>query len=238
MAIQTRLVEYHDGNTLLEGYMAWDDTGGARPGILISHAWGGRDGFVEEKARELAAEGYTAFALDMYGKGVRGNTREECAALMTKLTDDRAGLQKRINAALTTLAGQPEVDAQRIAAIGFCFGGLCVLDLARRGAELRSVISFHGLLGAPGNTGGRSIKAAVLVLNGHDDPMVSAADIAALQEDLTRAGCDWQFHNYGRTMHAFTNPVANDPDFGTVFNATTNRRAWQTARNFLAETLN
>jgi dienelactone hydrolase len=127
------------------------------------------------------------------------------------------------------------VDEDNIAAIGFCFGGLCVLDLARIGADLKGVVSFHGLFGAPGNTQGMKIKARVMALHGHEDPMVPVKAVNDLQNELTAAGADWQIHVYGDTMHAFTNPKANDPSFGTVYSENANRRSWQTLLNFLKE---
>src|SRR5690606_15965457 len=147
MTIHGELLEYRDGEILLEGFLCYD---AARPGplpaVMISHPWGGRDEFVERKARRLAWHGYAAFALDMYGKGRRGRTPEESQALMEPFMQDRALLARRINAALTALRDLKQVDARRIAAMGFCFGGLCVLDLARSGADLRGVVSFHGIL--------------------------------------------------------------------------------------------
>jgi dienelactone hydrolase len=127
------------------------------------------------------------------------------------------------------------VDSKRVAAIGFCFGGLCVLDLARTGADLAGVASFHGLLNSPGNTQGKKIKAKVLVLHGNDDPMVPVEQVVALEKELTAAGADWQIHTYGHTVHAFTNPAANDPKFGTVYEPKADRRSWQSLRNFLEE---
>ncbi|MEE9356744.1 MAG: dienelactone hydrolase family protein, partial [Methylococcaceae bacterium] len=129
----------------------------------------------------------------------------------------------------------PWVDDKKIAALGFCFGGLCVLDLARSGADIKGVISFHGLLSAPDNTEGNAIAAKVLALHGYDDPMSSSEQVAALQKELTKSGADWQFHSYGNTMHAFTNPIANDPDFGTVYQSDADRRSWLTMKNFLEE---
>lgn len=236
MGIVTKTIEYTDGDVELEGFFAYDDSrGGAMPGVLVSHAWGGRDPFVCDKARKLAELGYAGFALDMYGKGVLGSGPEENASLMQPFLEDRALLQKRMRAALATLQEQPQVDESRVAAMGFCFGGLCVLDLARTGVDLSGVVSFHGLLGAPGNTAGTPIKAKVLVLHGHDDPMVPVEQVVALQRELTEAGADWQVHSYGHTMHAFTNPVANDTSFGTVYNSVADRRSWQSLQNFLAE---
>ena len=233
-----KLIEYtHDG-VRLEGYMAWDENRTAPlPGVLVSHAWGGRGEFECEKARMLAGLGYCAFALDLYGRGVLGSGPAQNAQLMKPFVEDRAMLQSRLSAALATFGSQPEVDADRVAAIGFCFGGLCVLDLARIGAPLRGVVSLHGLFTPPGNTAGRRISAKVLALHGHDDPMVPVEMVQALERELTDAGADWQLHAYGGTMHAFTNPAANDPGHGTVFNPVAARRAWVVTKDFLDEVL-
>ena len=239
MALKTKNIEYFDGSTCLEGYFAYDDSHSTpMPGVLISHAWGGRGEFVCEKARKLAALGYAALALDMYGKGILGQGVDENANLMQPFMDDRELLQRRMILALDTIKHQNQVDENKVAAMGFCFGGLCVLDLARTGAELKGVISFHGLFMPPGNIQGKRIKAKVLALHGHDDSMVPVDSVLALQEELTEAGADWQVHSYGNTVHAFTNPQANDPNFGTVFNASADRRSWQTMQNFLDEILN
>lgn len=236
MAVVSNTVNYLDGDTVLEGFFAFDDAlEGIRPVVLINHAWGGRDGFVADKAKKLAELGYVGFALDMYGKGIIGSGPEENARLMQPFTADRALLQRRITAALTAVKSLPWTDGNKIAAIGFCFGGLCVLDLARTGADLKGVVSFHGLLGAPDNLRGIKIKAKVLALHGHDDPMVPVEQVVAFEQEMTEAGADWQLHSYGNTMHAFTNPVANDPVFGTVYQADADRRSWQAMRNFLAE---
>lgn len=236
MALNTTTVEYFDLNTRLEGYLAYDDQASSPlPAVLIAHAWGGRDEFVCEKARELARLGYAGFALDMYGKGVFGESNEENAALMKPFMDDRSLLQRRITAGLNALRALDPVDPAQIAAMGFCFGGLCVLDLARTGADLKGVISFHGLLLAPGNTQDQQIQSKVLVLHGDDDPMVSSSDIRMLHEELTSCGCDWQFHIYGNTMHAFTNPVANDPEFGTVYQPIADKRSWESMKLFFQE---
>ncbi len=239
MTLQTRLIEYTHDDTLLEGYFACDDAATPpRPLVLIAHAWGGRDGFVEAKARQVAGLGYAAFALDMYGKGVVGSGPQENARLMQPFMQDRALLQARLHQALETASSLPEVDASRVAALGFCFGGLCVLDLARTGADLAGVVSFHGLFVPPGNTAGRRIKAKVLVLHGHDDPMATPEQSLALARELTGAGADWQIHLYGNTLHAFTNPKANDRAFGALYDAVADRRSFDSLRNFLAEVLN
>ncbi|BBL69950.1 dienelactone hydrolase family protein [Methylogaea oryzae] len=236
--LQTKTIDYCDGATRLQGYLAYDDAKpGPLPGVLIAHPWAGRNEFVMDKARCIAELGYAGFALDMYGDARVGEGAEECSALMMPFMEDRALLQRRMACALEALRRQPEVDAARVAAMGFCFGGLCVLDLARSGADLRGAVSFHGLLKPPGNTDGNAIQAKVLVLHGHDDPMAPVEDVTALKEELTAAGADWQVHVYGNTVHAFTNPLANDPGFGTVYNAAADRRSWRSLVNFLAEVL-
>jgi dienelactone hydrolase len=149
--------------------------------------------------------------------------------------DSREMLQKRMHAALYAVKLLPWVDDSNIAAMGFCFGGLCSLDLARTGADLKGVVSFHGLLGAPGNTQGNAIKAKILALHGHDDPMGPVEQVLAFQQEMTKAGADWQFHTFGHTMHAFTNPVANNPDFGTVYQPDADRRSWLAMESFFTE---
>ena len=234
--IQERLIEYEHDGALLEGFLAYDDAqAGSRPAVMIAHAWAGRGEFECDKARALAKLGYAGFAADLYGKGVFGKDREENANRMQVFLDDRAKLQSRLTTALAVMKAQPEADESQVAAMGFCFGGLCVLDLARSGADLKGVVSFHGLLGAPDGMAGGNIKAKVLVLHGHDDPMAQVDAVVALEKELTAGGADWQIHVYGNTLHAFTNPAANDPDFGTVYDAMADRRSWQALRNFLDE---
>lgn len=236
MGIQNRLVQYKDDDTVLEGLLAWDDSvPGPRPGVLVSHAWSGRSDFEDGKANALAGLGYVAFALDLYGKGVRGSNNEENSALMQPFLDDRTMLQNRLIQSLTTLREQAEVDASKTAAIGFCFGGLCVLDIARTGEDIGGVVSFHGLLGAPGNTMGNSIRAKVLALHGWDDPMAPPDAVIEFSAEMSAMQADWQLHAYGNTMHAFTNPEADDKAFGTVYDADAERRSWAAMQNFLQE---
>jgi len=236
MAIVSNTIAYMDGDVVLEAFFAFDDAlVGRRPAVLISHAWGGRDEFVAGKAKKLAELGYVGFAVDMYGKGILGSGPEQNAELMRPFMEDRAMLQKRMQAALAAVGLMPWVDDNQCAAIGFCFGGLCVLDLARSGADVKGVVSFHGLLAAPGNTLGNKVKAKVLALHGHDDPMATPEQVLAFEQEMTEAGVDWQLHVYGNTKHAFTNPVANDPAFGTVYQPDADRRSWKAMENFLQE---
>ena len=236
--IKERYIEYNHNGVILEGLLAYDDSiKGSRPGVLVSHAWGGRGEFECDKARALAQLGYAGFALDLYGKGVLRTNPEENTRLMTPFLEDRSLLQSRITQALATMQAQEDVDANRCAAIGFCFGGLCVLDLARIGTDIKGVISFHGLFNPPGNTGDKKIRAKVLALHGNEDPMVPVDAVTALESELTAAGADWQIHVYGKTMHAFTNPEANMAEMGMMYNADADRRSWQTMKNFLEEIL-
>lgn len=236
MTITTRAVDYAQGGKAFEGLLAFDAAkAGRRPAVLVSHAWAGRSAGEEAFAKDLAALGYAGFALDLYGKGVLGRTNEECQALMTPLVSNRPLLQERLLSVVEVVKALPEVDPSRIAIIGFCFGGLCALDVARTGAEIRGAASFHGLFGAPGNTKGRKIKAKVIAFHGYDDPMVKPEEIVALGNELTEAGADWQIHAYGGVMHAFMNPLANDPAFGTVYNKRAADRAWASMTAFLGE---
>ncbi len=236
MTIQTRTISYNHNGVELEGLLAWDDAkDGARPAVAISHAWGGRSPFEEDRAVAVAELGYVGFALDLYGKGVLGSGPEENTALMTPLLADRALLQERINLAVSVLREQDEVDSDRVAAMGYCFGGLCVLDLARSGSDVLGVASFHGLFAPPEDVPNQPITASVLCLHGYDDPMVEPQAVIDLATEMTAAGADWQIHAYGNTQHAFTNPEANDPDMGTIYDARAERRSWQALKDFLAE---
>ena len=236
MSIQTRQVEYADGDLVLEGLLAWNDAvEDPRPGVMVSHAWAGRSDFEDSKAVKLAELGYVGFSLDLYSKGVRGSNADANAALMQPFLDDRAMLQTRLLLSLNTMREQSEVDASNVAAIGYCFGGLSVLDIARTGEDLAGVASFHGILAPPGNTEGNTITAKVLVLHGWDDPMAPPDSFVALTAELTGMGADWQMHAYGNTVHAFTKPEANDPDFGTVYSEQADRRSWAAMQDFLAE---
>ena len=236
MAIVSETRDYQHGETLLEAFIAYDDAfAEPRPVVLINHTWAGRDNFVADKAKKIAGLGYVGFAVDMYGKGVLGSNPEQNAKLMQPFIDDRVMLQQRMKAALSAAQQLPCVDNSKCAAIGFCFGGLCVLDLARTGIDLKGVVSFHGLLDAPGNTQHNRINAKILALHGHDDPMGPVEQVIAFEQEMTQAKADWQLHIYGHTMHAFTNPVANNPQFGTVYQSDADRRSWLAMQNFLSE---
>jgi dienelactone hydrolase len=236
MAIQTGNRQYQLGEEVFEARVAWDDEiTGPAPGVLVSHAWAGRSDFENGKAEKLAAMGYVGFALDLYGKGVLGSGPDENGRLMQPFLDDRPMLQQRMRLALDELRSLPEVDEEKVAAIGFCFGGLCVLDLARSAAEISGVASFHGLLGAPGNTTRNKTAARVLIMHGWDDPMAPPDDVLAVAAEMDALGADWQIHAYGGTLHAFTNPAANDPDSGLQYDRAADRQSWNSLEHFLSE---
>lgn len=186
--------------------------------------------------------GYIAFAADVYGVSAPVKTDEEAAKLMKPLFSDRKKLQTRIQAAFQVLADHPLVDRTRIGAIGFCFGGLTVIELLRSGCPVRAVVSFHGVLtNRLGDTLAKTvpiasnIKGSLLLLNGHDDPLFSKADIALLEDELTQAKVDWTLVDYGHTSHAFTNPEARSPESGMLYNERSARRAWAAMRQFFTD---
>lgn len=201
----------------------------------MSHAWRGRTEFEDRRAEKLAELGYVGFALDLYGKGITGSSPEENRELMAPLLEDRAVLQRRMKLALEQLRGLPQVDGHKVAAIGFCFGGLCALDLARCGADVRGVVSFHGLLGAPGNTEGGNMTARALVLHGWKDPLAPPDQVLEFTKEMDELGADWELHVYGNALHAFTNPSANDRDHGLVYDAAAERRSMDAMWLFLNE---
>lgn len=236
MSIESRLVEYCDEAVNYQGRLTFDkQITGKRPGVLVAHTIRGRSAFEERKAEQLARLGYAAFALDLYGAAELGSGEENTRNCMQALLADRAELQRRVALSLATLDGQPEVDAARTAAIGFCFGGLCVLDLARSGANIAGVVSFHGLLNPPDPRVTKRVNARVLVLHGWDDPLAKPESVLALADEMTAAGADWQLHAYGNTVHAFTNPGASDSSRGTVYDAAADRRSWAAMTDFLNE---
>lgn len=231
-------IEYRDEDVLLEGVCVYDEHATEkRPAILVCHDWSGRNELAEKKAEKLAELGYVGFAVDMFGKGKTGKTKEEKSALIQPLMQDRTKLLARILAAYETVRVLPQVDAARIGAIGFCFGGLCALDLARSGAAVKGVVSFHGLLFPPEGLPKHKITAKVLALHGFDDPMVTADHVMHFGEEMTHANVDWQLTMYGHAMHAFTNPLANDPGFGTVYEKNADARSWIAMREFLQEVM-
>lgn len=235
--MQERAIDYHHEGARLRGVAFIPDTAktARRPGVLVAHDWRGRHPFAIDQARRVAERGYVTLAIDMYGDAKVGATLQENIALAAPFQQDRALMMARAHAALEALRAIPEVDPTRTAGVGFCFGGMCVLDLARSGADLRGVVAMHGLLGAPPKALCKPIRAKVLVLHGFKDPMASPEQLVALGHELTELGADWQAHAYGNATHAFTNPAANDPARGTQYDELTCKRAFTSAFAFLEE---
>lgn len=229
-------IAYSEADDRFDAVIARPEGAGPHPAVLVCHAWGGRDAFAEGKAQALADLGYLGAAIDVYGLGQRGTDAESSRALMTPLIEDPERLGRRLHAAFEAVRQLPGVDGSRMGVIGFCFGGLCAIRMARMGLPLRGAVSFHGLLKV-GKPLHRPVSARILVLHGQDDPMVPPADIGAFAAAMHAAHADWTLHAYAGVMHAFTNPAANDPDFGTVYDAEADRRSHDAMRKFLAEVL-
>lgn len=227
----------HDGVTC-ELYVSVPEGAGKRPAVLVAHNWMGQGEPERHAADRLAALGYVGIAIDVYGKGVRGGPTEDNSALMAPYMADRALLRDRLLAAVDCAAALPEVDASRIAFAGYCFGGLCALDLARSGTDkVKGVVSLHGIFGAPDIGPQGKITASVLILHGWEDPMATPADVLAVSKELTDAGADWALHAYGHAMHAFTHPGVNMPEMGVKYDEKADKRSWQAMVNFVEEVL-
>jgi len=236
-AVKTQVVEYRQGDTTLEGYLAWDDAAqGKRPGVLVVHEWTGLGDYAKARARQLAAMGYVAFAADIYGKGVRPKGPQQAATEAGKYKKDRTLMRARTLAGLEALRSNSLCDPKRVAAIGYCFGGTCVLELARSGANIAGVVSFHGGLDTPTPEEAKNIKCKVLVLHGGDDPHVPVKDVEAFENEMRTGGVDWQLVVYGGAVHAFTNSEAgNDKSRGAAYDAKADRRSWEAMKAFFAE---
>jgi len=236
-AMKTETVLYKQGDTELEGYLAYDDSlTGKRPGVVVVHEWYGLNDYAKRRAEQIAQLGYVAFAADIYGKGVRPGTPQEAGAVAGKYRSDRALLRARANAALDELKKNPRVDTNRTAAIGYCFGGTAVLELARSGAPVTGVVSFHGGLDTPNPDDAKNIKAKVLVLHGADDPNVPPAQVAAFQDEMRKANVDWQMNFYGGAVHSFSNPASgNDNSRGIAYNEKADKRSWEAMKLFFRE---
>ncbi|MBL8877647.1 MAG: dienelactone hydrolase family protein [Phycisphaerales bacterium] len=234
--IVTKAIDYKHGDTVLEGFLAYDDAAkGKRPGVLVVHEWWGISDFTRDKCMQLAREGYVAFALDMYGKGIRTTDREQAAKLSGQFKDDVNLLRARAKAGLDTLLTDERCDAKRVAAIGFCFGGTTVLNLALSGADLVGVVSYHGGIGPMKLADGQSLKAKILVLHGADDPFIPADAITAFHESMRAAKADWQMMYYGNAVHSFTNPGAKGEIPGAQYEARADKRSWEHTKVFFAE---
>lgn len=232
--IVTRTVEYKQGDTPLEGYLAYDDAQtGKRPGILVVHQWMGLTDYEKGRCQMLAKLGYVAFAADIYGKGVRPKTMQEAAAQAGKYKGDRALYRARLKAGLDQLKSEPQVDTSKLAAIGYCFGGTGALELARSGADIAGIVSFHGGLDNPNPEDAKNIRCAVLVLTGGNDPNVPPEQVAAFMKEMQPTKVQWDLHAYGGAVHAFTQKGAgNDPSRGAAYNARADHDSWAAMQRF------
>jgi dienelactone hydrolase len=238
--IKTQAIEYKQGDTVLEGFLAYDDAvQGKRPAVLVVHTWTGVGDFVRERTTQLAKMGYVAFAPDIYGKGVHPKPPVESGQEMTKYTSNRALLRARVLAGLDVLRADPRADTSKVLAIGFCFGGTGVLELARSGADVLGIVSFHGgPLTSPTPQDDKNIKGRVLALHGADDPNVPAPEVAGFEKEMRDAKVDWQLVSYGNTVHAFTDPAAgNDNSKGAAYNEKADKRSWIAMQDFFREIL-
>lgn len=236
-AVRTQTVEYKQGDTLLEGYLAYDDSlQGKIPGVLIVHEWTGMGPYVKRRAEQIAALGYAGFAIDIYGKGIRPKDSKEASAQAGIYRANRQLMRERANAGLQRLKEYGFVDPKRIAAIGYCFGAGVVLELARSGADIAGVVSFHGNLDTPHPEDAKNIKAKVLVCHGADDPFVTQDQVSAFQKEMRSARVDWEMIFYGNAVHSFTNPASGDnPSAGAAYNKEADARSWERMQSFLRE---
>jgi dienelactone hydrolase len=238
--IEARDVDYRCDETSLRGYLALDaNAAGPRPGVLVFHEGLGLGEFAMERARRLAGLGYVALAADMFGDRRQASNLQEVATLVGGLRAEPDKLRARGRAALDVLAALPQVDAGRLAAIGFCFGGSVVLELAREGAELKAVVSFHGVLTTKMPARPGSVKASVLVCTGVDDPLAPPDQVADFENEMRTGGVnDWQVIAYGNTLHGFTNPAADGSMMRTaLYNEQADRRSWASMKSLFDEVL-
>jgi len=236
-AIQVETIEYEAGGATCEGVYVTDTLLMNRgPAVLIAHQWKGLTDYEKKRAEMLVKLGYRVLCADVYGKGVRADNPQDAGALAGKYKGNRALLRERINAALATLKQQPGVNSNRIAAIGYCFGGTTVLELARSGADLKGVVSFHGGLDAPTPADAKNIRCKVLALHGADDPFVPANDLAAFENEMRDAKVDWQLVKYANAVHSFTDwNAGSDNSRGAAYNETADKRSWEAMKAFFEE---
>jgi len=235
--LKGKTIDYKEGKSVLEGYLVYDDAvQGKRPGVIVVPDWMGMSPFAQDRAEQLAKMGYIALAADIYGKGIRPKDAKEAMQQVGLYKGNRPLMRARAKAALDTLLAQPQTDASHVAAIGYCFGGTTVLELARSGAPLAGVVSFHGGLDTPTPEDAKNIKGKVLVLHGADDPHVPPDQVAAFEKEMKDAKVDWQLVKYSGAVHAFAVPTAgNDPSKGAAYNERAARRSWQAMKDFFAE---
>ena len=236
-ALKSEMIEYKSGDAVLEGYLVYDDaTQNKRPGVIVVHDWMGQGEYGQKRAQMLAELGYVALAIDIYGKGIRPKNTDEASQQATIYKSDRALLRQRAQAGLEVLKKHPLVDSAHIAAIGYCFGGTTVLEMARARMDLAGVVSFHGGLQTPNPMETQNVKAKVLVLHGADDPYVPPQEVADFQKEMNAAKADWQMISYSGAVHSFTRKDAGDDNSkGAAYNAKADERSWRAMNDFFSE---
>jgi dienelactone hydrolase len=238
-AVVKKTLVYHLAGKDYEGYLAYDDaTKTPAPGVLVAHNWMGVTDTTKERVDELAKLGYVAFAVDIYGKGIRPSNTDEAGKLAGGFKKDRVALRGRMQEGLKVLKALPQVDKARVAVIGYCFGGTAALELARAGADVKDVVTFHGGLDSPKPEDGKRIKAKLLILHGADDPFESKEDLAAFEQEMRDSKLDWQLVKYGNAVHSFTEKAAgNDNSKGAAYNELADKRSWLAMKDFFKENL-
>ncbi len=236
-ALVTQTIEYKQADTTLEGYLAYDDSASdKRPAVIVIHEWKGLDDYAKMRAEKLAHLGYVAFAADIYGKGVRPESHKEAGEISGAYKKDRNLVRERAKAAYEYVKGYELVDPERIAAMGYCFGGMAVLEMARARMDLKGVITFHGALDTPTPAKKGDIKSKILIFHGAQDPFVTMEDVSKFQQEMTQANADWQLVIFGGAVHRFTVPEAGDDSSkGFAYNKAADERSWETMRHFLNE---
>lgn len=232
----TKVIEYKQGDVVLEGYLVYESGSEKRPGVLVCHEWKGHGPYARRRAEQVARLGYVAFALDTYGKGVTAKDHVEAAKMAGVYKGDRALMRGRVKAGYDVLASQAVCDASRIAVMGYCFGGTCSLELGRSGARLAGIASFHGDLSSPAPEDAKNIKGKVIAFHGADDPFVKPEVVAAFQDEMRKGGVDWQLVSFGNTVHSFTvKEAGSDASTGSAYNEKSDLRSWEMLKDFLAE---
>ncbi len=234
-SLATKSIDYKEGNTALEGYLAYDPSiKGKRPAILLAHAWMGLDDYAKRRTRQLAKMGYIVFALDIYGKGVHAKDHKEAARLSSTYAKDRKLMRARAHAGLEVLKKHKLTDTNRIASLGYCFGGATVLELARSGADIKGTVTFHGMLGTPRPEDARNIKGKILILHGAADKFVPPKVVKAFRDEMEKAKVDWSMKSYKDAVHAFTvREAGSDPSTGLAYNETADKKSWKEMTSFL-----
>lgn len=238
-AVKSKTVVYKKAQESFEGLLVYPEKiQGKLPAVLMIHNWMGITDETKTQATRIAEQGYVVFAADIYGQGVRPKSAEEAGKLAGQYKGNRKLFREHLQLGLETLKAQGGVDSKKLLAVGYCFGGTGVLELARTGADLRAVVSFHGGLDSPTPSDGKNIKARVLALHGADDPFVKAEDLAAFETEMRESKVDWQLVKFGGTVHSFTDKAAGtDVSKGAAYNALADARSFEDFKAFAKESL-